>query len=102
MAQSHPGRWDGVKTCNFSCWRDDLLRVNGFDDVTLAGGSRIRTSSSGSCTRACPQERTVRRAGFPLWHAENDRTQLAENRRRLEEILASDRVAAVVGLDQYA
>ena len=31
---------------------------------------------------------------FHLWHREHDRAQLAENQRRLEEIIASDRVAA--------
>jgi hypothetical protein len=37
-----------------------------------------------------------------LWHRENDRSQLAENRGRLHEILASDRVAALEGLDRYS
>jgi hypothetical protein len=39
---------------------------------------------------------------FHLWHRENDRSTLAENRVRLDEILASDRVAALDGLDRYA
>ena len=39
---------------------------------------------------------------FHLWHRENDRSALAENRRKLDEILTSDRVVAAVGLDRYA
>ena len=36
-----------------------------------------------------------------LWHRENDRGSLPENRRRLEEIIHSDRIRAVSGLSQY-
>jgi hypothetical protein len=39
---------------------------------------------------------------FHLWHAENDRSRLADNQRRLDAILQSDRVRAERGLDQYA
>jgi len=39
---------------------------------------------------------------FHLWHRENDRSQLGENRARLDEILASDRVPALEGLDRYS
>jgi predicted glycosyltransferase involved in capsule biosynthesis len=39
---------------------------------------------------------------FHLWHRENDRSRLADNRARLDEILASDRVAALQGLDRYS
>ena len=27
-----PGKWKGVKTCNLSAWRADLIRVNGLDE----------------------------------------------------------------------
>jgi hypothetical protein len=36
-----------------------------------------------------------------LWHRENDRGSLPENRRRLEEIIHSDRIRAVNGLSKY-
>jgi hypothetical protein len=38
---------------------------------------------------------------FHLWHRENDRSRLEENRRRLDEVLRSGRVRAVQGLDRY-
>jgi glycosyltransferase involved in cell wall biosynthesis len=98
----HPRRWEGVKTCNFSAWRSDLARVNGFDERYSGWGLEdsdivIRLLHAGVAHKSARFAAPV----FHLWHAENDRTQLAENRRRLDEILASDRVAAVVGLDQY-
>jgi glycosyltransferase involved in cell wall biosynthesis len=97
-----PRRWEGVKTCNLSGWRDDLLRVNGFDERYSGWGLEdsdivIRLLRAGVSHKSARFGAPV----FHLWHAENDRTQLEENRRRLAEILASDRVAAVVGLDQY-
>jgi hypothetical protein len=39
---------------------------------------------------------------FHLWHRENDRANLAENQRRLDEILGSERIEALAGLDQYS
>jgi hypothetical protein len=36
-----------------------------------------------------------------LWHKENDRTQLLENRLRLNELLKSGRTYASCGLNQY-
>jgi len=35
-----------------------------------------------------------------LWHPDSDRSSLIENRRRLENIIASDRVRALNGLSQ--
>lgn len=98
----HPRRWDGVKTCNLSGWRDDLTRVNGFDERYSGWGLEdsdivIRLLHAGVSHKSARFAAPV----FHLWHAENDRTQLEENRRRLAEILASNRVAALVGLDQY-
>ena len=99
----HAARWEGVKTCNFSAWRADLARVNGFDERYSGWGLEdsdlvIRLLHAGVRHKSARFAAPV----FHLWHRENDRTKLAENRRRLDEIIASDRVAAVVGLDQYA
>ena len=95
-------RWEGVKTCNFSSWRSNLLRVNGFDERYSGWGLEdsdivIRLLHAGVAHKSARFAAPV----FHLWHAENDRTQLEENQQRLDEILASDRVAAIAGMDQY-
>jgi len=97
-----PRRWEGVKTCNLSAWRSDLMRVNGFDERYSGWGLEdsdlvIRLLHAGV------QHKNARFAApvFHLWHPERDRAELSENQRRLNEILASDRVAAAVGLNQY-
>jgi hypothetical protein len=99
----HTQRWEGVKTCNFSAWRADLLRVNGFDERYSGWGLEdsdlvIRLLHAGVRHKSARFAAPV----FHLWHQENDRAALAENQGRLDEILASDRVTAAVGLDQYA
>jgi glycosyltransferase involved in cell wall biosynthesis len=101
--KSSPQRWQGVKTCNLAAWRDDLVRVNGLDEAYSGWGLEdsdlvIRLLHAGV------QHKSGRFAApvFHLWHAENDRSRLAENQQRLEAILQSDRCTAACGLDQYA
>ena len=74
----------------------------GWTSPTRAGVWKIRTSSSACCMRACAT-RAPRFAApvFHLWHRENDRSRLPENRKRLDELLHSNRIAAALGLDQY-
>ena len=98
-----PDRWAGVKTCNFSAWRSDLARVNGFDERYSGWGLEdsdlvIRLLHSGVKHKSARFAAPV----FHLWHRENDRARLAENQRQLDELIASSRVAAGVGLDRYA
>jgi hypothetical protein len=38
---------------------------------------------------------------FHLWHPEQDRARLVENQRLLDEILGSQRIEALAGLNQY-
>jgi hypothetical protein len=97
-----PQRWQGVKTCNLSVWRDDLVRVNGLDESYEGWGLEdsdlvIRLLHAGVKHRSARFAAPV----FHLWHAENDRGQLARNQQRLDELLASSQVRAARGLDQY-
>jgi hypothetical protein len=97
-----PDRWEGVKTCNFSAWRADLARANGFDERYSGWGLEdsdlvIRLLHAGVRHKSARFAAPV----FHLWHRENDRTRFAENQARLAEILASNRIAAVEGLDRY-
>lgn len=95
-------RWEGAKTCNLSAWRTDLARVNGLDERYSGWGLEdsdlvIRLLHAGVRHKSARFAAPV----FHLWHRENDRSQLAENQRRLDELLRSDRVRASAGLDQY-
>jgi len=99
---SNPQRWEGVKTCNLSAWRNDLVRVNGFDESYSGWGLEdsdlvIRLLHAGVRHKSARFAAPV----LHLWHAENDRSRLPENRRRLEKLLASTNLHARLGLDQY-
>jgi GT2 family glycosyltransferase len=101
--KSAPARWEGVKTCNFAAWRDDLVRINGLDEAYSGWGLEdsdlvIRLLHAGVKHKSGRFATPV----FHLWHAENDRSRLAENQRRLDLLLNSDQVRAGQGLDQYA
>jgi glycosyltransferase involved in cell wall biosynthesis len=96
-----PSRWEGVKTCNLSAWRDDLVRVNGFDQAYSGWGLEdsdlvIRLLHAGVKHKSARFATPL----FHLWHAENDRSHLGENRARLEALLGSRETRAAVGLDR--
>lgn len=101
--RSAPQRWEGVKTCNLAVWRDDLQRVNGLDE-TYSGWGLEDSDLVIRLLHAGIQHKDGRFATpvFHLWHAENDRSRLAENQRRLDTLLESKQTRAALGLDQYA
>ena len=98
----HRSRWEGVKTCNLSMWRSDFERANGFDE-RYAGWGLEDSDLVVRLLHAGVRHKSARFAApvFHLWHRENDRSRLPENQQQLQEILASNRVAAVEGLDRY-
>ena len=94
--------WEGAKTCNLSVWRADLLHVNGVDESYSGWGLEdsdlvIRLIRAGMLHKSARFAAPV----FHLWHKENDRSALPENRRRLSEVQHSSRIRALLGLDQY-
>lgn len=102
FCQRAPGQWERIKTCNLSAWRADLMRVNGLDESYSGWGLEdsdlvIRLLHAGIRHNRARFAAPV----FHLWHGENDRSRLAENQRRLKEILTSTRIEALVGVSQY-
>ncbi len=83
-----PYRWEGVMTCNLSAWREDLDRINGFDESYQGWGLEdsdltIRLLNSGVRRKSARFVSPV----LHLWHRQNPRTGLEENQRRLRELL---------------
>jgi glycosyltransferase involved in cell wall biosynthesis len=94
--------WQGVKTCNLSAWRADLVRVNGLDESYSGWGLEdsdlvIRLMHAGVLHKSARFAAPV----FHLWHQEHDRSRLPENQKRLNELLHSRRTRAPLGLDRY-
>jgi len=95
-------RWRGAKTCNLSAWREDLLRVNGLDETYTGWGLEdsdlvVRLLRAGIFNKSARFSVPV----FHLWHRENDRSNLSENRQRLHEVLQATHTRARQGVDQY-
>jgi glycosyltransferase involved in cell wall biosynthesis len=97
-----PHRWEGAKTCNLSAWRRDLLAVNGLDESYTGWGLEdsdlvIRLIRAGVHAKSARFSAPV----LHLWHRENDRANLDENRRRLEQVMRATHTRALKGVDQY-
>ncbi len=97
-----PQRWEGAKTCNLSAFRQDLLRVNGLDESYTGWGQEdsdlvVRLIRSGLGNKSARFSATV----LHLWHKENDRSHLEENKRRLREVISATHIRARKGVDQY-
>ncbi len=91
--------WCGARSANLAVWRSDLARVDGFD----AGYSGWGKEDSDIIVRLL--RAGVRRKDgvfatgvLHLWHPEADRHRLAENERKLSDIIASDEIRAHRGL----
>lgn len=97
-----PRRWQGAKTCNLSAFRIDLMRVNGLDESYTGWGLEdsdlvVRLIRAGVISKSARFSAPV----LHLWHKENDRSHLEENRRRLQEVLSATHIRALKGVDQY-
>lgn len=97
-----PQRWQGVKTCNLSAWRADLIKVNGLDE-SYSGWGLEDSDLVVRLLHAGVRHKSARLAApvLHLWHRENPRDCYDENRKKLNEILHSDRVRALQGVQQY-
>jgi glycosyltransferase involved in cell wall biosynthesis len=91
--------WHGAQGCNLGIWRSDLITVDGFEGGFESWG-REDSDLLIRLMRAGVRRRDGRMATgvLHLWHAEADRSRLAENERRLDNVLTSNRIRAERGL----
>jgi glycosyltransferase involved in cell wall biosynthesis len=91
--------WRGARCCNVGVWRHDIDQVDGFDASYRGWGLEdsdflIRLLRAGVRRK----DGNFATGVLHLWHPENDRSNLPENKRRLDEIERIDRVRALTGL----
>jgi glycosyltransferase involved in cell wall biosynthesis len=99
MRKLYARTWRGARGANIAMWRSDLLAVDGFDSAFTGWGREdsdlfVRLNRSGVRRKDGRWATGV----LHLWHPDADRARLSNNERRLEEILASDRILANKGL----
>ena len=95
-------RWQRLRGCNFSAFRTDVERVNGFDERFQGWGFEdsdfaARLIESGVRLKNGRLATNV----YHLWHRENDRKAEAQNWQRLQERINAHESRAQLGLDQY-
>lgn len=99
LRKSSPEQWEGARTCNLAVARADLLRVDGFD-ATFNGWGFEDSDLAVRLIRSGTRRKDGRFATgvVHLWHPENDRSRVPENRAKLDEVIQSTRVQALQGL----
>jgi glycosyltransferase involved in cell wall biosynthesis len=92
-------RWQGARSCNVACFRDDLERVDGFD-AAFTGWGREDSDLFVRLIRSGVRRKDGRFATgvLHLWHPESERSRLADNEGKLDLALQTERVRALRGL----
>jgi hypothetical protein len=99
LRKLRPRTWRGARSCNLAAWRSDLDRVDGFD-ADFSGWGRedsdllIRLLHAGVRRK----EGAYATGVLHLWHPDADRSQLADNERRLAQVAQNGRVRAERGI----
>ncbi len=92
-------RWRGARSCNLAIRRSDLDRVDGFDSAFTGWGLEdsdliVRLIRSG----ARRKDGRFATGVLHLWHPHSDRSQLPENQKKLDAVIAETRVRSIEGL----
>jgi len=97
------GAWQGARSCNLAIWRSDLDRVDGFD-ADYSGWGKEDSDIIVRLLRAGVRRKDgVFATGvIHLWHKEFDRSGLAENERKLADVVSGGSVRAQRGLSALA
>ena len=99
LRHAYARQWRGARGANFAVWRSDLAAIDGFD-AGFTGWGREDSDLFVRLIRSGVRRKDGRWATgvLHLWHSEADRGRLSENDRRLDEILAGNRIRAAKGL----
>jgi glycosyltransferase involved in cell wall biosynthesis len=100
---ARPGqRQRGIKSCNMGFWRDDLIRLNGFNEA-MTGWGREDTELVARAFHAGLLRRDVRFSAlaFHLWHRTRKNVVDNPNDRVLAATRASGVTRCAEGLDRH-
>lgn len=91
----------GARTCNFSVYREDIVRVGGFEEAFIGWG-REDTELSLRLINSGLKRKKLRFCAiqFHLWHFQEDRNALKQNNKLLFDAMVEQRVNAVHGINK--
>jgi len=95
-------RLRGIRGCNLAIWRDDLVRVNGYNEAFTGWGREdselaVRLTNSG-VRRLDLRGRAL---CYHLWHPPVSRNELASNDELLAKAILGKHTRCERGLDRY-
>ena len=93
---------EGIRTCNFSIYKEDLLKINGFDNEFVGWGREdsemvARFLNSGG-------ERynlKFNAIAYHLYHKENERKSLLKNDMKLNETIKKNKIWCENGINKF-
>ena len=93
--------WKKVRTCNLGIFKQDLIKVNGFDN-SFSGWGYEDSDFAIRLIHAGVKVKTGRFATgvLHLYHEENDRSLEQDNLEKLNAVLSSDKIKAEDGIEQ--
>ena len=91
-----------VRGCNMAFWRDDVIKVNGFNEEFHGWGREdsefVARMLNTGVLRKCLK---FGGSGFHLYHPENTRSNINSNDEILSQTLNSKKTVCERGIDQY-
>ena len=92
----------GVRSCNMSFFKDDLIRVNGFEEEIEGWGREDSELAVRLFNIGCKKKKLKFEAlTCHLYHNENDRSRLKKNDEYLANAIENKKTKAKKGLDRY-
>ena len=95
-------RLRGIRGCNLGIWRDDLVRVNGYNEA-FTGWGREDSELAARLTNSGARRLDVRGRAlcFHLWHPPVSRAELASNDELLAKTILEKHTRCEQGLDRH-
>lgn len=92
----------GIRSCNMSFFKEDLIRVNGFEEEIEGWGREDSELAVRLFNIGCKKKKLKFEAlTCHLYHNENDRSRLKKNDEYLANAIESKKTKAKKGLDRY-
>ena len=92
----------GIRSCNMSFFKEDLVKVNGFEEEIEGWGREDSELAVRLFNIGCKKKKLKFEAlTCHLYHNENDRSRLKKNDEYLVEAIKSRKTMAKKGLDRY-
>jgi glycosyltransferase involved in cell wall biosynthesis len=99
LRKLRPQAWEGARSCNLAVWRADLDRVDGFDASFSGWGKEDSDLLVRLLHAGVRRKDGVCATGvLHLWHPAADRSQLATNERKLDQVISSRTLRADRGI----